>query len=305
MQAFSAIPVFVSVVENGSFSVAARKLNITKSAVSKRITQLEDELGIRLLNRTTRKISLTEAGQRYYDYVVQSLSLAQQGIDAVSELQGTPRGKLKITTPMTFGVLHVSPLIAEFLSLYPEIEIDLQLEDRMVDLVEEGFDLGIRIGHLPESNLIAKRLAPCLSVLCATQHYLDTHGTPSKPSDLADHNCLLYTYYRGGTEWTFTQGGQQYKVIPKGRLSVNNSEVIRKTLLNHGGVAKLPTFIVGKELAAGNLKIVLPDYSLPQHAVYAVYPERKHMPLKVRAFIDFLDEKLGTDTPYWDKELGL
>jgi DNA-binding transcriptional LysR family regulator len=301
MQAFSSIPVFVSVVENGSFSSAADKLNITKSAVSKRITHLEDELGIRLLNRTTRKLSLTEAGQRYYEYVVQSLSLAQQGIDAVSELQGQPRGKLKITAPMSFGVLHVAPLIAEFLSLHPGVEIDLQLEDRMVDLIQEGFDIGIRIGHLPLSNLVAKRLAPCVSVLCASQDYLEENGHPQHPNDLAKHNCLQYSYYRGGSEWSLTCSGQEYRVVPKGRLSVNNSEAIRRAVLEGSGIGNLPTFIVAKDIQAGRLQVILEEYQLPLHAVYAVFPERKHMPLKVRAFLDFIDEKLGSEKPYWDK----
>ncbi|MCG9581043.1 LysR family transcriptional regulator [Vibrio tubiashii] len=303
MQAFSAIPIFVSVVESGSFSTAASKLNITKSAVSKRITQLEDELGIRLINRTTRKLSLTEAGQRYYDYVVQSLSLAQQGIDAVTELQGNPRGTLKVTAPMSFGVLHIAPLISDFLALYPDVEIDLNLEDRMVDLVAERFDVGIRIGDLPLSNLVAKRLAPCRSVLCAAPGYLSQHGLPSKPSDLSKHSCLQYSYYRGGSEWSLHSAGNEFKVIPKGRLVVNNSEAIRRAVLGGSGIANLPTFIAGKDIAAGNLQVVLSDYALPSHAVYAVFPEKKHMPHKARAFIDFINQRLGTETPYWDEGL--
>lgn len=305
MQAFSAIPIFVSVVESGSFSHAASKLNITKSAVSKRITQLEDELGIRLLNRTTRKLSLTEAGQRYYDYVVQSLALAQQGIDAVTELQGNPRGTLKITAPMSFGVLHIAPLISEFLVLYPDVDIDLNLEDRMVDLVEDRFDVGIRIGDLPVSNIVAKRLAPCKSVLCASPSYFKENQMPLKPSDLSSHSCMQYSYYRGGSEWTFYSSGSEFKVSPKGRLIVNNSEAIRRAALKGGGIANLPTFIAGKDISSGRLQVVLSDFSLPTHAVYAVFPERKHVPLKVRAFIDFISEKLGTETPYWDKGLKL
>lgn len=303
MQAFSAIPIFVSVVESGSFSHAASKLNITKSAVSKRITQLEDELGIRLLNRTTRKLSLTEAGQRYYDYVVQSLALAQQGIDAVTELQGNPRGTLKITAPMSFGVLHIAPLISEFLALYPNVDIDLNLEDRMVDLVEERFDVGIRIGDLPSSNIVAKRLAPCKSVLCASPSYIKENALPLKPSDLSNHSCIQYSYYRGGSEWTFSSSRGEFKVTPKGRLVVNNSEAIRRAALNGSGIANLPTFIAGKDISSGRLQLVLSDFSLPTHAVYAVFPERKHVPLKVRAFIDFVSERLGTETPYWDAGL--
>lgn len=297
---FADLPVFVTVVDCGSFSQAAKQLNLTKSAVSKRISHLEDGLGIRLLNRTTRKLSLTEAGQRYYDYASQALSLAKRGVDAVSELHGSPQGRLKITAPMTFGVLHVAPLISEFLSRYPEVEIDLQLEDKMVDLVEGGFDLGIRIGHLPDSNLIAKRLAPCRTVLCASPSYVEKMGAPQKPADLADHNCLRYSYFRGGNEWLFLHQEQEFKVLPRGNFIVNNSEAIRRALITGIGVAQMPTFIIGKELRSGTLVNLMPEYRLPEHFLYAVYPQRKHMPLKVRMFIDFLSEKLGSDTPYWD-----
>ncbi|MFB9217823.1 LysR family transcriptional regulator [Vibrio sinaloensis] len=303
MQAFSSIPVFVAVVECGGFSPAADKLKITKSAVSKRINQLEDELGIRLLNRTTRKLSLTEAGQRYYSYVSQSLSLAQQGVDAVTELQGQPRGKLKLTAPMSFGVQYVAPLVAEFLALYPDVEIDLQLEDQMVDLIESGFDIGIRIGHLPLSNLVAKRLTPCKSILCASADYLNQFGQPTRPSDLTQHNCLQYAYFRGGNEWTFTSHGKEFKVMPRGRLVVNNSEAIRRALLEGLGIGQLPTFIVAKDIAAGKLTGVMQEYQLPEHAVYAVFPERKHMPLKVRAFLDFIASRLDAQNAEWDKVL--
>ncbi|AMF92488.1 LysR family transcriptional regulator [Vibrio fluvialis] len=298
---FAAIPIFVAVVECGSFSSAAEKLNITKSAVSKRVTQLEDDLGIRLLNRTTRKLSLTEAGERYYYHVSQALSYAQQGSDAVTELQGEPQGKLKITAPMSFGVLHIATIIAEFLDRYPKVEIDLQLEDQMVDLVQGGFDLAIRIGHLPVSNLVAKRLVRCRSVLCCSPDYLTRYSAPQKPSDLLQHNCLVYSYFRGGSEWTFTQNGADFKVIPQGNLSVNNSEAIRRALLDGLGIGQLPTFLVSKDIQAGKLQTIMADFPLPEHAIYAVFPERKHLPHKVRAFMEFVSEKLGADQPYWDQ----
>ena len=300
MNNMASLPIFVTVVECGSFSLAAKQLNLTKSAVSKRISQLEDDLAIRLLNRTTRKLSLTEAGHRYYDYAVQSVHLAQQGLDAVSELQGNPQGKLKITAPMSFGCLHIAPLISEFLDHYPDIDVDLQLEDAMVDLVKHGFDLGIRIGELSLSNLIAKRLATCKSVLCCSPSYFQQHGSPAKPSDLVAHNCIRYAYFRGGVDWTFFHNGQDVKVLPKGNVVVNNSEAIRQLLLGDSGIAQLPTFIAARDIKKGTLMTLMDDYSLPEHAIYAVYPERKHLPLKVRVFIDFLSEKFGHRTPYWD-----
>ena len=298
---FPTIPLFVAVVESGSYSRAAEKLNITKSAVSKRISQLEDELGIRLIQRTTRHISLTEAGERYYEYVSQALSFAQQGVDAVSELQGEPRGKLKITAPMSFGVRHIAPFLTEFLQRYPHIELDLQFEDRMVDLVAEGYDLAIRIGHLSDSNLIAKRLVTCHSILCASPDYLAAHPVPSEPEHLNQHNCIKYSYFRGGNEWTFCKNQQEFKVLPKGNMSVNNSEAIRRVLLSGLGIGQLPTFIVGKDVQEKRLVPIMSPYALPVHAVYAVYPERKHLPQKVSLFIAFLSEKYGQALPYWDE----
>ncbi|WP_165314032.1 LysR family transcriptional regulator [Vibrio ziniensis] len=300
---FSSIPIFVAVVECGSFSLAAEKLGVTKSAISKRVTQLEDDLGIRLLNRTTRKLSLTEAGKRYYDHASQALALAQQGMDAVTELQGEPQGKLKITAPMSFGVLYIAPIIAEFLAQYPKVTIDLQLEDQMVDLIEGEFDLAIRIGNLPISNLVAKRLVQCKSVLCASPDYLKKHGSPQKPSDLIDHNCLVYSYFRGGSEWTFEQQHNEFKVIPKGNFIVNNSEAIRRALIEGLGVGQLPTFLVSKDILSGKLISIMTAYSLPEHAIYAVFPERKHLPHKVRAFMEYVADKLGRLTPIWDEGL--
>ncbi|SDH15226.1 DNA-binding transcriptional regulator, LysR family [Vibrio xiamenensis] len=301
MHSFSSLPIFVSVVECGSFSAAAKQLKITKSAVSKRINQLEDELGTRLINRTTRTLSLTEAGKRYFDYACQAVHLAQQGIDSVTELQGSPQGLLRITAPMSFGVAYVAPLISEFIEHHPNVEVELVLEDKVVDLVQDGYDLAIRIGELESSNLIAKRLSPCKSVVCASPDYLATHGEPQKPSDLVNHNCLRYTYFRGGQEWRFFEGNQQVRVVPKGNFSVNNSEAIRRALLDGLGIAQMPTFIVARDIASGRLKPLLPLYSLPLHAIYAVFPERKHMPLKVRSFIDFIEHKLGSETPSWDR----
>lgn len=301
MNHFSCIPVFVTVVECGSFSLAAEKLNLTKSAVSKRINQLEDQLGTRLLNRTTRRLNLTEAGLRYYDYASQANILAKEGLDAVSELQGSPQGKLSITAPMSFGVLHIAPLIAEFLEEHPQVEINLSLEDQMVDLIEGGFDMAIRIGNLPDSNLVAKRIAPCYSMLCASEPYLKKHGEPEKPSDLVNHNCLQYSYFKGGSEWSFDGPTDRIKVLPKGNLKVNNSEAIRQALLSGLGIAQLPTFLVGKDIASKKLKPILKGFPLPEHSIYAMFPERKYLPLKVRVFVDFLHAKLGQGTPPWDE----
>ncbi|SHF50848.1 LysR family transcriptional regulator [Vibrio gazogenes] len=300
---FSSLPIFVAVVELGSFSAAAGQLNITKSAVSKRLTQLEEILGVRLFHRTTRKIHLTEAGERLYFYASQSLSYAKQGLDSVLELQGEPQGKLKIATPMSFGVRHIAPYVSEFMKQYPKLEIEVELEDQMVDLLQGGFDLAIRIGRLPMSNMIAKRLTDCQSVLCASPEYVDQFGFPEHPADLRHHNCLIYSYFRGGQAWTFHQRDKEYKVVPKGNLVMNNSEGIRRAALDGLGIAQLPTFMIGKDLTAGLLVPVMSHYHLPNHAVYAVYPDRQYLPHKVRLFIDFIQSRFGIDTPYWDQAL--
>lgn len=304
MVEFSAIPVFVAVVECGSFSKAGEKLGTSKSAVSKRITQLEQRLGVRLFQRSTRSLSLTEAGEHYYDYAGKAYALACEGEDRVTELQGTPKGLLRLSVPMSFGRLHLAPLVPEFLASYPDVQLELSMDDRMVDLVEGGFDLAIRIGHLPDSQWIARRLAPCLSVVCASPEYLARAGTPRTPADLARHNCLFYSYFRGGSEWRFDSPSGPVRVQPQGNYRVNNSEAIRDALVAGMGICQLPTFIVGEDLEAGRLVPILEAYPLPRHSVFAVFAERRHRPAKVTALLDFLEERLGGDKPYWDVHLN-
>ena len=288
---FSAIPIFVAVVESGSFSAAAERLSMTKSAVSKRISTLEDNLGTRLFHRSTRKLTLTEAGEQLSDYARNSLFIAQQGINATTLHQGKPKGTLKINAPMTFSRLHLVPLLKEFLDLYPDIKVILNMDDKIVDMIEGGYDVGIRIGELKDSSLIAKKLAKCDSVVCASPEYLTEYGIPKTPSDLRDHNCIYYSLFQAGVEWTFFRDNEKSKVEPKGNFVVNNSDAIGEMLLQGLGICQMPTFIVRKHLDSGQLIEVLDDYNLPQHNIYAVYPERRHVPEKVRVFLEFIDKK--------------
>lgn len=297
---FAAIPLFVAVVECGSFSAAGQRLGITKSAVSKRITQLEGSLGVQLLHRTTRSLSLTEAGEQYFGYARNACAVAQEGEDAITRLQGQPQGILRLSVPMVFGRLHIAPLIPVFLAACPEVEINMMMDDKLVDLVEGGYDLAIRIGRLADSSLIARRIAPCYSVLCAAPAYLTRCGTPKDLAQLAQYNCLFYSYYRAGSEWQFQGPEGAVRFQPRGNYQVNNSEALREALLAGLGVCQMPTFIVGDDLAQGRLIELLPDHKLPEHAIYAVYPERKHVPAKVMAFVDFLLAHLGGERPYWD-----
>jgi len=298
---FNAIPVFVAVVESKGFSAAAQSLGISKSAVSKRINQLEQQLGVRLLHRTTRKLSLTEAGERYFQHASQALRAANQAEDAVTQLQGEPQGRLKISTPMSFGRLHVAPLIPKFMKHYPKIQIDLVMDDRNVDLVSEGFDLAIRSGNsLPDSSLVARKLAPLRQLICASPEYIEHYGQPNSPNELSSHNCILFSYSGDVNEWTLHSKLGVENMLVSGNYRVNNSEALLEALRQGIGIGRLPTFVAGADLKQGRLVKLLPDYCIPAHTFYAVFPEREYLPAKVRAFLDFTIESFGEE-PYWDK----
>ena len=300
MEEFAAIPVFVAVVENGGFSAASRKLGVSKSAVSKRINQLENHLGVLLLHRTTRKLSLTEAGERYYEHAAQALGAAGKAEDAVTELQGEPQGKLKVSSPMSFGRLHVAPLIPKLMQRYPKLQIDLVMDDRNIDLVAEGIDVAIRSGDMPDSTLIARKLAPLRQVLCASPGYIDRYGMPATPAELVERNCILFSYSGDANEWTLNKGDKSESVLVSGSYRVNNSEAILEALREGVGIGRLPTFVAGPDLKAGNLVMILESYHIPDHIFYAVFPERQYLPAKVRVFLDFAVEYFGGDQPYWD-----
>ncbi|WP_425082297.1 LysR family transcriptional regulator [Ruegeria arenilitoris] len=300
-----AIPVFVAVAECGGFAAAARRLGITKSAVSKRIGALEAHLGTQLFHRSTRSISLTEAGEIYLTHAIQALGSAQEAEDAVAAVQGHPVGHLKISAPMSFGRLHIAPMLNEFLTTYPDITLDLTMDDRVVDLVDAGLDMAVRAGTLPDSAMIARRLAPIHSVLVAAPDYLLRRGNPQQPEDLLTHNCLHYAYSRDPMEWVLHGPHGELRVRTKGTLRINNSETLCAALLDGLGIGRLPTFVAGTYLATSDLVRVLPEYVFAEQALYAVFPERRHMPMKVRAFVDFLAERIGKDRPFWDTEAGL
>ena len=302
MNEFAVIPVFIAVVENGGFTAASRTLGVSKSAVSKRINQLENHLGVLLLQRTTRKLSLTEAGERYYEHAAQALSAAGKAEDAVTELQGEPQGKLKISSPMSFGRLHVAPMVPKLIQRNPKLQIELVMDDRSTDLVADGFDVAIRShsGNMPDSTLIARKLAPMHQVLCASPSYIDRYGLPITPSELCNRNCILFSHSSDSNEWTLNNGGNSEVVSVSGNYRVNNSEAILEALKEGVGIGRIPTFIAGPDLNAGNLVRVLDSYHIPAHTFYAVFPERKYLPAKVRAFVDFSIEYFGGDQPYWD-----
>lgn len=303
MEDLSAMAVFARVVEMESFSGAARALGLSKSAVSKRVGRLEDRMGLRLLNRTTRRLSLTEAGAAFYEGCRRVVAEAEAAERAVTRLASAPRGRLKVNAPMSFGVRHLAPALPDFMARYPELNVDLTLNDRVVDLVEEGFDLAIRIARLAESSLIARRLAPNRLVLCAAPSYLAAHGAPRAVEDLKDHACLLYSYQTAGDAWRLCGPGGERRLAVTGRLRINNGDALLAAALGGLGVALLPCFICGQDLRAGRLIQVLPAWSGPADtAIAAVYPASRNLSPKVRVFVDFLTERFS-GTPYWDRDL--
>lgn len=282
------VAAFTAVADAGSFSAAARALGLSKSAVSKQVARLEDRLRVRLVNRTTRRLALTEEGRAFAERCRRILAEIEEAELAVRRLQSTPRGTLRVNAPMSFGVAHFAPLLPAFLERYPEVAVELVLNDRVVDLVEEGFDLAVRIVRLADSSLIARRLAPFRRVVCAAPEYWRRRGRPRRPADLAGHECLRYSYLSTVDEWPFIgpQGAERVRV--RGRLSVNNGDALRIAAVAGLGVCLAPTFIVGEEIAAGRLEVVLADYEERDLAIYAVYPSPRHLSAKVRAFVDFL-----------------
>ncbi|UTW02583.1 LysR family transcriptional regulator [Amphritea atlantica] len=305
MDTMGAIPVFVAVVQYGGFSPAARFLGISKSAVSKRISQLEQQLGVKLLHRTTRKLSLTEAGEHYFEHALKANLAARDAEDAVAQLQGEPQGRLRINTPMSFGRLHMAPMIPEFLKKYPKIRIELVMDDKVVDLVTGGFDIAIRGGALPDSSLVARRLAPLNSVLCASPEYLHREGQPQQLDDLLQHNCLSFSYSNDVKEWSFSKDNQRHSVVVSGSYQVNNSEALLEAVRQGLGIARLPTFVAGPDIRAGTLVALFPEYKMPAVEINAVLIERQYMPAKVRVFLDFALEYFGSETPYWEQGIDI
>lgn len=300
MEDLNDIVVFVAVVDAGSFTRAAERLKVSRPAVSKQVSRLEESLGVRLLQRTTRRLSLTEAGRIFHAGASRGLEDLAEARAEVSRLQEQPRGVLRINVPMSFGILHIAPLLPEFMREYPELSVELDLNDRKLDVIEEGFDASVRISDLPDSTLVARRLAPCRHAIVAAPAYLEHRGAPEKPMDLQGHEVLSYSLQQSALQWHFLDpDGQPEQVTVSGRLQVNNSLALREALLAGVGLARTPTFLVGEDLREGRLIAVLPDYRSLEVSIYLVYPQRRHLSPKVRAFADFLVSKIK-DPPYWD-----
>ena len=301
MDTIDGMRTFVAVVREGSFSGAAERLGMSPQLVSKYVAQLESRLGARLINRTTRRISITEAGQAYFERSQDVLAQIEEMESAVGDATTAARGTLRINAPMTFGTMHLTKAIAEYQCDQREVTVDLTLDDRVVDIVSEGYDMAIRIGQLRESSLVARKLAPVRLVVCGSPDYFAEHGVPESPGDLREHQCLDYTLSADAGRWRFKgEAGTEY-VSVGGRFSANNGDALRLAALAGRGLVMQPTFIVGDDIRAGRLQLVLQDYETEPLGVYAVYAHRQYLSGKVRTFVDFLGGYFGSP-PYWECE---
>ncbi len=290
---------FTRVVQYGGFAAAARELRLSRSAVSKYVNELERDLGVQLFRRTTRSVAPTEQGQAYYERATAILAALEEADAAVTRLHAEPRGLLRVNAPMSFGTLHLGHAVADFMQKYPELKIQLVLSDQQLDPVQEGFDVTLRVADLPSSSLIARKIAPASRLLCAAPSYLERRGEPRHPDELYMHDCLAYGHLATGNRWRLTGPDGEHWISIPWTLCANNGEVLRDTAVAGCGIALLPTFIIGPDLQQGRLRSILADYRLPEIAVYAIYPETRHLSVKIRTFIDFLVARFG-ERPVWD-----
>lgn len=301
MDRFENMQAFVRVVEAGSISGAADQLDVAKSAVSRRLKELEAHLGVELFHRTTRRMNLTETGRAFYHQSVRILDDVLEAELAASQAHSELQGMLRVALPLSFGLMHLGPAINDFSQQYPKIEFDLDFNDRQVDLMQEGFDLAIRIANLPDSSLIARRLANIQLVMCASPEYLKRMGVPQTPDDLIKHHCLVYNLLRDADHWSLHDvDNTLMKIKLNTTLKASSGEFLRDAAVNGQGIVLLPSFIVYQEIEKGRLVPLLADYSAAKLAAYAIYPQTRHLSQRVRAFVDFLVQRFA-GVPYWDE----
>ncbi len=300
MDRFENMGAFIRVVEAGSISGAADRLGVAKSAVSRRLKELEGHLGVELFHRTTRRMNLTETGRAFYHQSVRILEDVLEAELATSQAHATLKGSLKMALPSTFGLMHMGPAVNEFLQENPQIEFDLDFNDREVDLIQEGFDLAIRIAKLPDSSLVARRLASIRVVMLASPAYLEQKGVPRSPDELRDHRCLVYSLLRDFDYWNFyDDDGQEIRTKIQPYLKASTGEFLKDAAVEGLGIIRVPSFIAYKEVESGALVPLLEEYKLPQLDAYAIYPQTRHLSQRVRAFVDFLVKRYE-GVPYWD-----
>ncbi|MFZ6645509.1 LysR family transcriptional regulator [Undibacterium sp. TJN25] len=302
MDLFQAMRMFVKVAEAGSFSGAARALDTSNPSVTRYIADLETYIGARLFNRSTRRLSLTEAGSNYLERCHQVLLDIDNAVLEAGMSAANPTGTLRMTVPMSFAVNHLGRILPEYMQRYPDVKLDISLSDRVVNLVDEGYDLGIRIGRIQDSSLVARKIAPARLILCASPAYLKKYGTPQTPQDIErqQHVCLRYSYASSPDAWTFVKAGKTYTVKLNGsHINANNGDILREAAVGGMGLVLQPSFIVGNDIRDKKLVHLLADYVPPASMIQAVYASRQHLSAKVRTFVDYLIEQFG-DEPCWD-----
>lgn len=297
MDRFLEMQTFATVVESGSFTRAAEQLGLSKPAVSRHVDALESRLGVRLLHRTTRRLSLTAEGEVFHARCKDVLASLAEAENEATMHAAAAHGLLRINAPVTFGVRYLSELWGSFLQTHPQVELDVTLSDRIVDLVEEGFDLAIRIAMLSDSSMVGRKLATTRMVLCATPGYLAQHGNPEHPGELSEHATIGYSYWPTRDEWQFQHNNETIRVQTRPGARSNNGETCMALALADQGIILQPSFLVADEIAAGRLKELLPEYDPGTIGIYAVFPTRKHLPPKVRALINFLRTELPRHLP--------
>lgn len=291
--------VFVLVAEIGSFAGASDRLDLSRAMVTRHVMSLESRLGARLLNRTTRKLSLTEAGLAYLERCRQLLEDVDEADAIVSRMSAAPRGRLRVNSAVSFGARYLAPVLGEYLQRHGEVNVDLALNDRVVDLVDEGYDLAIRIGDLPPSNLVARKIGVTRLVVCAAPAYFKRHGVPRVPADLTRHVCFDYSYWTTPHQWPFTNAAGETQVVTiSGPFSTNSGDALCAAAVSGAGIIHEPSFIVAPDLDAGRLRAVLMNYDTRELGIYAVYASRRHLSPKVRTFVDFLAERFSADAPW-------
>ena len=294
MDKFASMQAFAQVVESGGFAAAARKMGVSRSTVNKLVINLEDELNVQLLQRSTRQVNPTPTGLAFYERCVNILGEVEAAEIAVSQLQTEPKGTLKINAPMSFGTLYLGKAIAEFMTQYPALQVQLTLSDRFIDPIAEGYDLTIRISQ-PETSpsLVCQAIAPVPRVLCASADYLAKYGIPQHPEELKEHSCLHYGQIVTGNQWQLINKEEEYQITVRGVLCSNNGEVLKDAAVQGLGIALLPTFIIKQELDRETLAIVLPDYQPPAISLCLIYPLNRHLNTKIRLFVEFFRQRFS------------
>lgn len=294
MDKFECIRAFTQVVISGGFAAAARDMGVSRSAVNKLVIALEDELGVRLLHRSTRVVTPTESGLAFHEQCLEILASLEEAERSLTQLQAEPKGRLKVNAPMTFGTMHLAPALADFVVQYPDLQVQLTLNDRFIDPIEEGFDVTVRIAKPQKTaSLILHRLTAAPQLLCAAPRYLERHGIPNHPDELQHHSCLHYGQLAVEDQWTLIGSEGEQTISVHGVLCSNNGEVLRDSAVRGLGITLLPTFIVGQELQQGTLRIVLPNYHPPELSISVIYPVNRHLSTKVRLLVNFLQEQFG------------